>query len=131
MCLSLLTPVANFIQTWLPSRHRRLARENLAAGLLLLAGYDGSQSFQDPTLAGGTIAIEAAWIALNRAVGLNRRFGFEKLANFDRALWTKLKSEARAQIKDKPQAKISASDNDRAMTRACQKCDDSRSRYVY
>ena len=95
-------------------------RENLAAGLLLLAGYDGSQPFQDPFCGSGTIAIEAAWIALNRAVGLNRRFGFEKLANFDRALWTKLKSEARAQIKDKPQAKISASDNDRAMTRACQ-----------
>ena len=95
-------------------------RENLAAGLLLLAGYDGSQSFQDPFCGSGTIAIEAAWIALNRAVGLNRRFGFEKLANFDRALWTKLKSEARTQIKDKPLAKIAASDNDRAMTRACQ-----------
>ena len=40
-------------------------RENLAAGLLLLAGYDGSQSFQDPFCGSGTIAIEAAWIALN------------------------------------------------------------------
>lgn len=92
-------------------------RENLAAGLLLLAGYDGSQPFQDPFCGSGTLAIEAAWIALNRAVGLNRRFGFEKLANFDRALWTKLKSDARTQIQDKPTAKISASDNDRSMTR--------------
>lgn len=93
-------------------------RENLAAGLLLLAGYDGSQPFQDPFCGSGTIAIEAAWIALNRATGLNRRFGFEKLANYDRALWTKLKSEARAQMRDKPLAPLSASDNDRAMTRA-------------
>lgn len=95
-------------------------RENLAAGLLLLAGYDGSQPFQDPFCGSGTIAIEAAWIALNRPAGLMRRFGFEQLLNFDRALWTKLKSQARAQILDKPKYSISASDNDRAMTRATQ-----------
>ena len=94
-------------------------RENLAAGLLLLAGYDGSQPFQDPFCGSGTIAIEAAWIATHRAVGLNRRFGFENWANFDRALWVKLKAEARSQIKERIQTKISASDNDRAMTRAC------------
>lgn len=93
-------------------------RENLAAGLLLLAGYDGRQPFQDPFCGSGTIAIEAAWIALNRAVGLNRRFGFEQLAHFDRALWAKLKSQARGEMLDKPLNKIAASDNDRAMTRA-------------
>lgn len=92
-------------------------RENLAAGLLLLAGYDGSQPFQDPFCGSGTIAIEAAWIALNRAVGLNRRFGFENWVNHDRALWAKLKSEARGAILNKPRCPISASDNDRAMTR--------------
>ena len=52
-------------------------RENLAAGLLLLAGYDGTQPFQDPFCGSGTIAIEAAWIATHRAPGLMRRFGFE------------------------------------------------------
>ena len=95
-------------------------RENLAAGLLLLAGYSGTQPFQDPFCGSGTIAIEAAWIALNRAPGLNRRFGFEQLAQFDRALWVKLKSEARQAIKDRPQEKIAASDNYRAMTRMTQ-----------
>ena len=95
-------------------------RENLAAGLLLLAGYDGTQPFQDPFCGSGTIAIEAAWIALGRAPGLNRRFGFEKLAQFDRALWVKLKAEARHAIKNRPQEKIAASDNDRAMTRMTQ-----------
>lgn len=95
-------------------------RENLAAGLLLLAGYDGSRPFQDPFCGSGTIAIEAAWIALHRAPGLMRRFGFEQLGGFDRALWAKLKAEARARITDKPAAPIAASDNDRAMTRAAQ-----------
>ena len=47
-----------------------------------------------------------------------RRFGFEKLVNFDRALWAKLKAEARSEILDKPLNKLSASDNDHAMTRA-------------
>ena len=95
-------------------------RENLAAGLLLLAGYDGTQPFQDPFCGSGTIAIEAAWIALNRAPGLNRRFGFEQLAQFDRALWVKLKAEARHAIRNRPYANIAASDNDRAMTRMTQ-----------
>ena len=95
-------------------------RENLAAGLLLLAGYNGTQPFQDPFCGSGTIAIEAAWIALGRAPGLNRRFGFEQLAQFDRALWVKLKAEARHAIRNRPYANIAASDNDRAMTRMTQ-----------
>lgn len=92
-------------------------RENLAAGLLLLAGYDGSQPFQDPFCGSGTIVIEAAWIATRRAPGLMRRFGFEKLKNFDAALWKKLQHEAETQIRPAP-APISGSDNDRYMIRA-------------
>ena len=92
-------------------------RENLAAGLLLLAGYDGSQPFQDPFCGSGTIVIEAAWIATRRAPGLMRRFGFEKLKNFDAALWKKLKHETETQIRPAP-APISGSDNDRYMIRA-------------
>ena len=92
-------------------------RENLAAGLLLLAGYDGTQPFQDPFCGSGTIVIEAAWIATRRAPGLMRRFGFEKLKNFDAALWEKLQHEAETQIRPAP-APISGSDNDRHMIRA-------------
>jgi RNA methylase family protein len=92
-------------------------RENLAAGLLLLAGYDGSQPFQDPFCGSGTIVIEAAWIATRRAPGLMRRFGFEKLKNFDAALWKKLQHEAETQIRPAP-APISGSDNDRYIIRA-------------
>lgn len=92
-------------------------RENLAAGLLLLAGYDGTQPFQDPFCGSGTIVIEAAWIAARRAPGLMRRFGFEKLKNFDAALWKRLQHEAETQIRPAP-APISGSDNDRYMIRA-------------
>lgn len=91
-------------------------RENLAAGLLLLAGYDGTQPFQDPFCGSGTIVIEAAWIATRRAPGLMRRFGFEKLKNFDAALWKKLQHEAETQIRPAP-APISGSDNDHYMIR--------------
>lgn len=92
-------------------------RENLAAGLLLLAGYDGTQPFQDPFCGSGTIVIEAACIATRRAPGLMRRFGFEKLKNFDAALWKKLQHEAETQIRP-AHAAISGSDNDRYMIRA-------------
>ncbi len=94
-------------------------RENLAAGLLLLAGYDGSQPFQDPFCGSGTLAIEAAWIATRRAPGLMRRFGFEKLQNFDKAAWVKIRQQAREQIRHSA-APISGSDNDRYMIRAAQ-----------
>ena len=90
-------------------------RENLAAGLLLLSGYDGSQPFQDPFCGSGTLAIEAALIALKRAPGLMRRFGFEKLKNFDKALWMKIKQAAREAALDKAAAPIAGSDNDRQM----------------
>ncbi len=86
-------------------------RENLAAGLLLLSGYDGSQPFQDPFCGSGTIALEAAWIALNRPAGLLRRFAFEHLSGFDKALWVKIKAEGRAQIRQTAAQPIAASDH--------------------
>lgn len=87
-------------------------RENLAAGLLLSAGYDGTQPFQDPFCGSGTIAIEAAWIAAGRAPGMMRRFGFEKLQNFDKTLWADLRRRAEAQTRP-VRAPIAGSDNGR------------------
>lgn len=94
-------------------------RENLAAGLLLLAGYNGSQPFQDPFCGSGTLAIEAAWIATHRAPGLMRRFGFEKLQNFDKAAWVRIRQQAKEQI-TRAAAPIGGSDNDRHMIRAAE-----------
>ena len=93
-------------------------RENLAAGLLVLAGYNGTQPFQDPFCGSGTIAIEAAWLAQNRAPGLMRGFAFEHLKGFDAGLWQQVRDEARAAVRDVPVAPIAASDHDRAMIAA-------------
>ena len=58
--------------------------EVLAAGLVLLTGYDGTQHFVDPMCGSGTILIEAAMIANNIPSNINRpEFGFEKWKNFD------------------------------------------------
>lgn len=53
-------------------------RETLAAALVLLSGYRGKDPFCDPFCGSGTIAIEAALIAKNRAPGLSRSFSAQK-----------------------------------------------------
>lgn len=62
--------------------------EVLAAGLILLSGYDGSQHFIDPMCGSGTILIEAAMIANNIPVNIHRpEFGFEKWKDYDEDLF--------------------------------------------
>jgi len=67
-------------------------KENLAAGLLALAKYDGTTPFYDPMCGSGTIAIEAAMIALNIAPGLHRGFAFENILDYPEAFYTQHKS---------------------------------------
>ena len=52
--------------------------ESLAAGILLIAGYDGSAALVDPMCGTGTIAIEAALIATRTPPGIARRFACER-----------------------------------------------------
>ncbi len=85
-------------------------RENLAAGLLHLAGWDGTQPLIDPFCGSGTIAIEAAHIAQHIAPGIARPFGFEKLKNFDRPLWRQLKTDAEQQRLERSPVFILAND---------------------
>ncbi len=62
--------------------------EVLAAGLVLLTGYDGTQNFVDPMCGSGTILIEAAMIANNIPANINRpEFSFEKWKDFDQELF--------------------------------------------
>ncbi len=71
-------------------------RENLAAALLMAAGYDGSQHLVLPMCGSGTLAIEAAYIALNKPAGILRsNFGFMHLLDFDDTLYQQLRLEAR------------------------------------
>jgi putative N6-adenine-specific DNA methylase len=88
-------------------------KETLAASVLLLAGYDGSEALLDPMCGSGTLAIEAAYIALNKAPLIHRGkddFGFEHQAGFDRALWRRVSDQARAAKRPAPPAPIFASD---------------------
>lgn len=65
--------------------------EVLAAGLLLLSGWDGQCDFLDPMCGSGTFLTEAAMIACNIPVNINRKeFAFEKWEDFDEALFEKI-----------------------------------------
>jgi putative N6-adenine-specific DNA methylase len=67
-------------------------KENLAAGLLALAGWQSEQPLLDPFCGSGTIAIEAAMQAAGLAPGARRRFGFERMLGFDRAVWDRMRA---------------------------------------
>jgi putative N6-adenine-specific DNA methylase len=69
-------------------------RENLAAGILHLTGWQPGVPLLDPMCGSGTFLIEAAQMALNIAPGIKRDFAFEKLKNFDAAAWGKIRAEA-------------------------------------
>ena len=69
-------------------------RETLAAAMVLLSRYRGKDPFCDPFCGSGTIAIEAALIAKNRAPGLNRSFSAQKWRWLDSKLWLDAAGEA-------------------------------------
>jgi 23S rRNA G2445 N2-methylase RlmL len=71
-------------------------QETLAAGVIMTAGWTGAGNFINPMCGSGTLAIEAALIATNRAPGLVRpQFAFMHTLLFDKEAWAKLRSEAR------------------------------------
>lgn len=74
-------------------------KENLAAGILLRAGWPeiaaNGGALLDPMCGSGTILIEAAFIAADIAPGLGRvSFGFERWLKHDNAIWQSLRNEA-------------------------------------
>lgn len=97
-------------------------RETLAAGVLALAGWDPSQPLCDPVCGAGTIAIEAALQAIDRAPGLEREFALEDWPAFTATAGadaaTALRERARARIRATAPAPIAASDRDPAVIEA-------------
>ena len=74
--------------------------EVLAAGILLLAGWDGSTDFVDPMCGSGTLLIEAALIALGIAPGSFRRsFAFQRWLDYDAGLFDLVKQETEEQLR--------------------------------
>ncbi|EWM51776.1 hypothetical protein D557_1638 [Bordetella holmesii 70147] len=61
-----------FKRGWRLDKGEAPLRENLAAGMLALAGWDPAAALVDPFCGSGTILIEAAWIALGVPPGISR-----------------------------------------------------------
>lgn len=75
--------------------------EVLAAGMLLMSGWDGQCDFLDPMCGSGTIPIEAAMIACNIPPNLNRKeFAFEKWNDWDEDLYEKIEASAMKKVRD-------------------------------
>lgn len=70
-------------------------RETLAAAMVTLAHYRGREFFWDPFCGSGTIPIEAALIAKNKAPGAYRRFSAEAFAWIDPKIWGEVRTEAK------------------------------------
>jgi len=106
-----------FKRGWREDQGDAPLKETLAAAMLAAAGWRGTPSeggaLHDPCCGSGTIAIEAAQIAMDLAPGRLRRFSFERLLPFAtperRADLQRLKSKAAARVRA-PQVPIFASD---------------------
>ncbi|MEP7207023.1 MAG: class I SAM-dependent RNA methyltransferase, partial [Casimicrobiaceae bacterium] len=93
-------------------------RENLAAGIVTLSGWTPGTSFLDPMCGSGTIAIEAAMIAADRAPGLSRTFGFQRLGWYDGPTWQRIRQAAHDRVgRDPDTPPLFASDRDEAAVR--------------
>lgn len=86
-------------------------RETLAAGLLLLLGWDGREVLADPLCGSGTIAIEAALLGRRLAPGRLRQFAFMSWPGYRAGLWQVLLAEAARQGSEHAPLQIRASDH--------------------
>lgn len=75
--------------------------EVLAAGMLLLSGWDGQGDFIDPMCGSGTILAEAAMIACNIPANINRKeFAFERWNDWDNALFDQIMDSLMKKVKE-------------------------------
>jgi len=101
--------------------HPSPIRETLAASILKLAGYDGTQTLADPMCGSGTFPIEAALEA--KGIGSTRNLSTPPLAyvpGFDQAIWDSVRKEVFAK-KESKAASIYASDIDSAFVSLARK----------
>lgn len=96
-------------------------KENLAAAILELIGWDGQVPLYDPMCGSGTLVIEAALKALRIAPGLAREnFACHRWPDFDGALWQKSLAEARRQKLSQAPCPIVGTDADPAAIRGAE-----------
>jgi 23S rRNA G2445 N2-methylase RlmL len=86
-------------------------QETLAAAVIMAAGWSGEGHFINPLCGSGTLAIEAALIALDRAPGLLRgNFGFMHVPGFPEAVWQEMREDARKASRKDIRGRIIATD---------------------
>jgi putative N6-adenine-specific DNA methylase len=86
-------------------------QENLAAAIVRIAAWDGEKKLFDPFCGSGTLLAEALMDYCRIPAGfLRKRFGFERLPDFDRALWRRVKEEGKQAIRPLPENLIAGSD---------------------
>ena len=85
-------------------------KENVAAGILRLSGWQPGTPLIDPMCGSGTFLVEAAQMALNIAPGAGRDFGFQRLKNFRLDVWKALLDTAMDAEKPAAKAQIYGSD---------------------
>ncbi len=77
-----------------PAHNAAPLKETMAAAMVTLSRYRGREDFCDVFCGSGTIPIEAALIAKNRAPGLNRSFSAMSWRSFDQSVWNEVREEA-------------------------------------
>ena len=93
-------------------------KENLAAGILKMTGWQPGMPLIDPMCGSGTFLLEAIQVALDRAPGLDRAFAFEMLKSFQALEWAHIRSAAEARVKPAERLDIRGYDNDERAVRA-------------
>jgi putative N6-adenine-specific DNA methylase len=97
-------------------------QETLAAAVITATGWNGISHFINPMCGSGTLAIEAALIALNRAPGLLRNnYGFMHIKGFNEPLWNDLCTHAKKEAKKTLNCRIIATDIRREVVEAAKK----------
>lgn len=98
---------------WRRYQGRAPLAENLAAGVLLLSGWDGRAPLIDPFCSSGTLLVEAAMIADGFPPGgLGRAFAFESWPGHDAAQWARMRQEALAGVEPRRKVRLIGSDVD-------------------
>lgn len=96
-------------------------KETLAAGIIELTGWDGTQPFYDPFCGSGTLVIEAAQRALQIAPGLSRSdFACQRWPDFDAGCWNDTRQTALSLRRHDLPSRLTGTDVDpRAIDAAC------------
>ena len=93
-------------------------KENLAAGILKLSGWQPGTPLIDPMCGSGTFLLEAVQVALDRAPGLDRTFAFERLRSFRALAWADIRAAAEARVRPAERMEIRGYDIDERAVRA-------------